>query len=309
MKNFIAICGRQLILRANSKEKFGTSEKNGEVCPKLLSITAVKDDKGSVTHYAGMHYDISDQKKAEEKIDELAYFDPLTHLPNRSFPRDRLMQATIDSNRDNIFGAMLLIDLDHFKTLNDTMGHDAGDQLLVEAAKRMVACVRATDTVARLGGDEFAVILGSVPSAQLAERVAGNMLTALSAPFHIKTENAHVSASIGITFYPDDAKDAEWLMKNADQAMYAAKAQGRDRFSWFTETMQQEAEKRIMLANDLRQALADQSLQVYYQPIIDLRTGRVVKAEALIRWTHPTLGFIPPTQFIPVAEETGQIGT
>ena len=282
--------------------------KSGEEFSVLLTVSRITDSDGDAFRYVGIFADITEWKNAQDVIVRQANFDTLTGLPNRRLFRDRLEHEMRKTDRDRGLLVLMFLDLDHFKEVNDTMGHDAGDQLLVEAAKRMLACVRATDTVSRLGGDEFALILGSVPSAQLAERVAGEVLKTLSAPFTVKGENAHVSASIGITFYPDDAKDAESLMKNADQAMYAAKAQGRDRFSWFTETMQKEAEKRLMLANDLREALAKEELQVYYQPIIDLQSWRVVKAEALIRWTHPTLGPIPPTMFVPVAEETGQIG-
>ena len=282
--------------------------KNGEEYFELLTVSLIRNADGSPMRYVGMFADITEWKNAQDVIVRQANFDTLTGLPNRRLFRDRLEHEMKKTDRDRGQLVLMFLDLDHFKEVNDTMGHDAGDQLLIEASKRMMACVRSSDTVARLGGDEFAVILGGVPSAQLAERVAGEIITALEAPFHVKSEMAHVSASIGITIYPTDAKDAESLMKSADQSMYAAKAQGRDRFSWFTESMQHEAEQRITMANDLRDALATNELKVFYQPIIDLQSGRVVKAEALIRWNHPTLGPIPPTQFIPIAEETGQIG-
>ena len=282
--------------------------KNGEEYYEWLTISVIYNEDGSPMRYVGIFADITEWKNAQDVIVRQANFDTLTGLPNRRLFRDRLEQEMKKMDRDHGQLVLMFIDLDHFKEVNDTLGHDAGDQLLIETSNRMMGCVRATDTVARLGGDEFAVILASVPNAQLAERIASAIIAALEAPFIIKTDTAHVSASIGITFFPDDAHDAESLMKNADQAMYAAKNQGRDRFSWFTQSMQKEAEERIQLANDLREALAVGALKVYYQPIIDLQSGKVVKAEALIRWHHPTLGSIPPTRFIPIAEETGQIG-
>ena len=282
--------------------------KNGEEYCQMLTICVIRDSHGQPLRYVGIFADITEWKQAQEVIVRQANFDPLTGLPNRRLFQDRLEHEMKKTDRDRGQLALMFIDLDHFKEVNDTMGHNAGDLLLIEASQRMSSCVRASDTVARLGGDEFAVILGTVPSAQLAERVATEILSALEAPFHVRGEVAHVSASLGITLYPVDAKDAQALMMNADQAMYAAKAQGRARFSWFTETMQHDAEKRILMTNDLRDALANDALQVYFQPIVDLQSGKVVKAEALIRWNHPTLGPIPPTQFVPVAEETGQIG-
>jgi len=281
--------------------------KNGQEFYEWLTISVIRGSDGNPLRYVGMFADITEWKNAQDVIVRQANFDTLTGLPNRRLFRDRLEIEMKKMDRDRGQLALMFLDLDHFKEVNDTMGHDAGDQLLVEASKRMGSCVRASDTVARLGGDEFAVILAGVPNAQLAERVASEIISTLEVPFSIKTEPAHVSASIGITFYPNDAENAESLMKNADQAMYAAKNLGRHRFSWFTDSMQKEAEERLQLANDLREALATNGLRVYYQPIVDLTTGRVVKAEALIRWNHPTLGEISPPRFIPIAEETGQI--
>jgi diguanylate cyclase (GGDEF)-like protein len=255
----------------------------------------------------GMFADITEWKKAQDVIIRQANFDTLTGLPNRRLFRDRLEYEMKRMDRDQGKMALMFVDLDHFKEVNDTLGHDAGDQLLVDAAKRMVGCVRVSDTVARLGGDEFAIILASVPNAQMSERIAESLNASIQLPFVINGENAHVSASIGVTVYPDDAIDAEALMKNADQAMYAAKNLGRARFCWFTGSMQQAADERVQLSRDLRDSMSNGTLKVYFQPIVDLKSGKIVKAEALIRWHHPTLGTIPPLRFIPIAEETGMI--
>ena len=203
--------------------------------------------------------------------------------------------------------ALLFIDLDKFKEVNDTLGHSMGDILLAEAARRIGECVRDTDTVARLGGDEFIVILAKLDDAGSAERIAGSILQKLAEPFRLGDELAHVSASIGITLYPDDATGVEDLLKNADQAMYMAKDKGRNRFSYFTQAMQQAAQNRLRLVSDLRGALEANQFRVYYQPIVDLATGSINKAEALIRWQHPERGLISPAEFIPLAEETGLI--
>ncbi len=220
---------------------------------------------------------------------------------------DRLAQEIKKAHRAGMKTALLFIDLDKFKEVNDTLGHSMGDILLKEAARRIGGCVRETDTVARLGGDEFTVILAELDDTGSIERVAENILQSLAKPFLLGNETAYVSASIGITLHPNDATEAEDLLKNADQAMYAAKHEGRNRFSYFTQSMQQTAQARLRLTNELRGALAVSQFRVYYQPIVDMATGRIDKAEALIRWQHPQLGKVNPSQFIPLAEETGLI--
>ncbi|GBG15144.1 PAS domain S-box protein [Novimethylophilus kurashikiensis] len=252
--------------------------------------------------------DITQRRESEELIWKQANFDPLTGLPNRRMFHDRLEQELKKSHRSSTRMALMFLDLDHFKEVNDTLGHAMGDVLLKESAERLVHCVRESDTVARLGGDEFTVILSELDDAEAVERVAQNMLRRLSEPYLLGDEMAYVSVSIGVTLYPEDAGDIETLLKNADQAMYAAKRLGRNRCSYFTPSMQEAAQARMRLAVDLRAALAQQQFRVLYQPIVDLATGDVHKAEALLRWEHPTLGLVSPEKFIPLAEETGMIG-
>ena len=203
--------------------------------------------------------------------------------------------------------ALMLIDLDRFKEVNDSLGHDTGDILLIEAAKRITSCVRDSDVVARLGGDEFTVILPELGDTQSIEEIAKRVIAKLAEPFKLGPDEAFISASVGITLYPGDASELDILFKNADQAMYAAKNAGRNRFSYFTRDLQVAAEKRVRLTYDLRAALLGEQFRVYYQPIVDLATGEIYKAEALIRWLHPERGMISPLEFIALAEDTGLI--
>ena len=249
---------------------------------------------------------LEEQHRANAELKQMAHFDPLTQLPNRLTFADRLDQGMKTVRRDGSQLALLLMDLDHFKEINDTLGHDYGDLLLLEAAKRLKHCVRETDTVARLGGDEFLIILTSINDLQAIERIARNILQQMAEGFSLKEHRAFVSASIGITLFPDDADSMEVLLKNADQAMYAAKQDGRNRFHYFTSEMEQNAQQRRRIFNDLREAVANHQLRLHYQPIVDLTSGDVKKAEALIRWQHPER-LIMPDEFIPVAEEAGLI--
>jgi diguanylate cyclase (GGDEF)-like protein/PAS domain S-box-containing protein len=249
-----------------------------------------------------------ERKLAEDLIWQQANFDNVTQLPNRSLFRDRLEQEMRKTYRHNLKLALLFIDLDHFKEVNDTLGHDAGDLLLVEAARRINTCVRDSDTVARIGGDEFTVILAQLDDTGRVEQVAQKIIDAVAAPFQLGDESVYISASLGITLYPDDGFEAEDLLKNADQAMYVAKSRGRNGFSYFTSQMQEQAQHRQSLIKDLREALSAKQLRVYFQPIIDLDSGEIIKAEALIRWLHPRRGLVSPAEFIPLAEETGLIG-
>jgi diguanylate cyclase (GGDEF)-like protein/PAS domain S-box-containing protein len=255
----------------------------------------------------GILRDISKQREAEETIWQQTNFDNLTGLPNRRMFRDRLEQEIKKSERTGHLLAVMFLDLDHFKEINDTLGHNQGDALLKEAALRLQASVRDIDTVARLGGDEFVILLTQMDDSTALDKVAKNILANLVKPFDLGTEPVYISASIGITLYPIDATEFEDLLKNADQAMYAAKAEGRNRYSYFTASMQTAAKARMRLANDLRHAREKGEFKLVYQPIVEIASGQIRKAEALIRWHHPQLGLINPAQFIAIAEDTGII--
>ncbi|WP_227470279.1 EAL domain-containing protein [Massilia sp. YMA4] len=271
------------------------------------SVVPVDADKPGPRLKLCMIEDVTDQKETEALIWQQANFDPLTQLPNRRMFLDRLHHDIVKSRRDGSRIAILFIDLDHFKEVNDTLGHHQGDVLLVDAARRITACVRESDTVARLGGDEFTVILPALQDAERVDAIAQNIIDSLLAPFTLGEEQAFVSASIGITLYPDDASSVEDLLKHADQAMYAAKGAGRNRFSYFTPALQVAALNRMRLTNDLRSAIKGEQLKLYFQPIVELRTGIIHKAEALLRWEHPQRGLVSPLEFIPLAESSGLI--
>lgn len=270
-------------------------------------MVAGQGPSGQPVRMLGTSTDISAQKEAQEQIWRQANFDVLTGLPNRRMLRDRLLQEVEKSVRRNQQMALLFIDLDHFKEVNDTLGHQVGDALLIEAGRRIESCVRSSDTVARQGGDEFTVVLPTHDNPARAQEVAERIILALRQPFDLGKDRAFVTASVGITVCPDDSTDADVLLANADQALYDAKDGGRNRFSYFTAGMQAAAMERLQVANDLRDALDAQQFFMVYQPIVELQTGAIHKAEALVRWQHPTRGVVGPGQFIPVAESTGLI--
>ena len=281
--------------------------KNGEEHAEWQLIHTIYDNKGNVLKRAALISDVTDQKRTEETIRRHAYYDPLTGLPNRRLFLDRLGLVIKKANRANFPIALLFIDLDHFKEVNDKLGHEAGDSLLHEAARRISACVRESDTVARLSGDEFTVILSELPDTRHTDYVAQKIVTRLAMPYHIDGGIVHVSASIGISMFPNDANEIHALMKNADLAMYDAKSKGRNRFSHFNPSRQMAEQPGFHLINDLRGAMAARQFRIYFQPIVDLSTGRINKAETLIRWQHPTHGMVSPEDFIPLAEDTGLI--
>ena len=281
--------------------------KDGELIAKWLTISTIYDEAGSVHQRVALFSDITQKKQSDEMLWRQANFDPLTQLPNRRMFREQLEQQIRKTHRSGASLALFFIDLDRFKEINDTLGHHVGDELLVEAAKRIMSCVRESDTVARLGGDEFTVILGELSDRARIDHAAQNIIARLAEPFQLGSEIAYVSASVGITLYPDDADSAHNLIKHADQAMYEAKSRGRSRFSYFTPQLQEEAMKRLKLTTDMRNALAKEQFRVHFQPIVDLATGNIHKAEALLRWEHPEQGMVSPMDFVPLAEETGMI--
>lgn len=285
--------------------------KNGQVYPKWLAISAVKGEDGAVTHYVGTHYDISERKHAEERIHALAFYDPLTGLPNRTLLLDRLKQALTASQRSGDYGALLFIDLDHFKNLNDTLGHDVGDVLLQQVGKRLSECVRAGDTVARLGGDEFVVVLADMSSLEAeaangTEAVAGKILASLNEAYNLGSATYHSTASIGATLFKGTRLPIDVLMKHADLTMYKAKAGGRNTVRFFDPAMEVAVRARAAVEADLRQAVAQRDFVLHYQPQVT-SGGHITGVEALVRWEHPVRGIVPPSDFIALAEETGLI--
>jgi diguanylate cyclase (GGDEF)-like protein/PAS domain S-box-containing protein len=289
------------------RHEFKFTRKDGRAVWTTMATNPIFDSAGTYLGALALVTEIGERKVATELIWQQANFDELTGLPNRHMFMDRLRQETRKADRGATFLALLFIDLDHFKEVNDRLGHAMGDALLVEAARRIATCVRASDTLARLGGDEFTVILAGLDHAGHVERIAQSMIAALAQPFELEGERAFISASIGIALYPPDAKDLAQLLTRADQAMYAAKNAGRSRFSYFTPDLQEAALARQGIASDLRAAIAAQQFEIVYQPIISLKTGAVHKAEALLRWRHPTRGLLGPADFIPFAESNGLI--
>ncbi len=286
--------------------------KSGEVYPQWLAITEVSCDGDAPQRYVGTMTDITDRKAREEEIALLAFYDPLTDLPNRRLMKDRLQQALVASGRSQREGALMFIDLDRFKEINDTLGHDKGDRLLQRAALRLVACVREGDTVARIGGDEFVVMLppglseSPEESAVLAEAIGDKILKSMREPYDVDGLVLHVSASIGIALFGDQPTSVEELLKRADQAMYQAKAAGRDTLRFFDAVAQDSLRARSSIEADLRVALAQGQLHMCYQPVFDA-AGKMSGAEALVRWQHPQRGLMLPDDFVGIAEGSGLI--
>ncbi|MBF0097616.1 MAG: EAL domain-containing protein [Magnetococcales bacterium] len=288
------IPGEVILIRSDDKEAT------------LETITAQVDlAEGAL--FCTVAQDISQRKQNEDRIRHQANYDNLTGLPNRMLFMDRLQREVVRATRQQHRVALMFIDLDRFKWVNDTLGHAAGDELLREVSTRLQGCLRKSDTVARMGGDEFTAILPDMARGPFAERVASEVLGQLVAPFTLCGQEVMISGSIGIAIYPDDAASMDELLRNADIAMYRAKSAGRNGYRFFTPDMHAEAQQRMELEKDLHYVLERQELVIHYQPIVDLNTRQVMGAECLLRWIHPKRGFISPALFIPMAEEIGMI--
>jgi diguanylate cyclase (GGDEF)-like protein/PAS domain S-box-containing protein len=281
--------------------------KSGEIYPEWLTISSVKDTDGAVTNYVAMFSDISERKAAQDRIEFLAFHDPLTRLPNRLLGKDRARQAIANADRSRSRVAAIFLDLDNFKLINDSLGHSVGDDLLVAVAARLQECLRETDTLCRLAGDEFLIILQNVAGNDAISSICEKVLKRLAEPFVLDARELSTSFSIGIAVYPDDGGYTEDLLKNSDTAMYRAKAAGRNTYRFFDEQMNVEATEHLHLREGLRMALDRGEFILHYQPQIDLASGRVAGVEALIRWRHPEFGLVPPGRFIPTAEDSGLI--
>ena len=283
--------------------------KSGDEFPQLLSISTVKDNEGKVTQYVSVFTDISKIKETEAELEFLAHHDPLTRLPNRRLLLSRIRHAIETVKRDGGMLALLMLDLDRFKDVNDSFGHTTGDELLQQVADRLTKRLRTVDTLTRLGGDEFTVLLQGIANREDAGRVASEIVTMLGEPWFLSNGfEVRIGSSVGITLFPDHCTTAEEMLQQADTALYQAKEEGRGRFKYFTEDLTLAARERIALEAALRRAITENELRVYYQPQIDIATGNMVGTEALLRWQHPEEGMMLPSRYIAVAEETGLIG-
>ena len=282
--------------------------KSGKTYPKYLRINAIDQaGTGQPSHYVAVFADISEQKAQQAQIEHLVNYDPLTGLPNRVALEAALAGALVRAEHQMHKLAVLFLDLDNFKTINDSLGHSVGDQLLCEVADRLRAACRESDRIARLGGDEFVIIFDAITEVDEISHLAQTILKSINQPYRIDTHELHTSPSMGISLFPDDGCDVSTMMRHADTAMYYAKSAGRNCYQYFSEPMNDAANKRLHLENELWRALAENQLTLHYQPQVDLFSGKVVGVEALIRWNHPERGMIPPVEFIPVAEECGLI--
>jgi diguanylate cyclase (GGDEF)-like protein/PAS domain S-box-containing protein len=311
--NFMDDEGRAILERNIARRQQGIAERHefkflrrdGSELWATLATNPIFDSDGAYIGALALVSDITASRQSSELMWQQANFDNLTGLPNRHMFQDRLRQEMKKASREGLFLALLFIDLDGFKQVNDTLGHEQGDVLLTEAAQRIAACVRASDTLARLGGDEFTIILSGLDHVSSIERVAQNVISSLNQPFVLGGDSAFISASVGIALYPTDAPEPELLLRHADQAMYAAKNGGRNRYSYFTPDLQLAAQARLQTTLDLRRALEAGEFELHYQPIVHLQSGRIARAEALLRWRHPLRGLLAPVDFLPFAESSG----
>ncbi|GEM_PF-1310698 len=306
-KDFYRNLWEKLLTTGSWQGEVENKHKDGAFYFEYLSINILKNTEGKIDRYIAVFSDISEAKKAQEVIERQANYDDLTQLPKRNLIKDRIEQLLLHSRRDSRQFAVMFLDLDDFKAINDSLGHNAGDELLIQVSKRIKLALREADVVGRLGGDEFVVLLNGNITADAIITVTNKILTSIHKPFEIYGHTLVTAASIGITVYPSDGDSAEVLMKNADSAMYEAKHKGRNTYCFFTQKMQDNANKRQWLITELGTAIGRQQMQVHYQPIIELASMQVVGAEALLRWNHPQKGPIVPDHFIPIAEQTGII--
>lgn len=281
--------------------------KNSMDFPSWTTVSEVKDASGEVAHYVHVFMDITHFKKAQDHLGFLAYHDPLTKLPNRLLLRDRIDHSLQNALREGSEAAVLFLDLDRFKGINDTYGHEVGDGLLKEVAKRIKNLVRKEDTVSRYAGDEFVVFMENIPDAKNPAKLAQKLIDTFNAPVYIKGYRLKISISVGISLFPQDGHDTDTLIKNADAAMYRAKKEGRNNFQYYSQELTTEAFEKMSMESALCQSIERHELILYYQPQVCLKTGKLVGVESLVRWMHPVLGLVSPTLFIPIAEESGFI--
>ncbi|WP_455921726.1 phosphodiesterase DibA [Pseudomonas putida] len=281
--------------------------KSGEIYPQWQTIRAVANDAGHTSHYVAVFSDISASKRSEREHAHLLQHDPLTDLPNRLLFHDRAEQALAAAQANKRGCALLLLDLDHFQSINDSLGHAIGDQLIKAVVQRLQGLLEPGVTLARMGGDEFAVLLEDSVQAAHAATVAQAIIDGLKDPFLLEGHTLFISASVGISLFPSDAPGAEQLLRNADSALFKAKGNGRGGYALYTEELTAHAQQRVEMTAELQRALAQEELRVYYQPVHDLASGQLVGVEALVRWLHPERGLVPPGEFIPIAERTGLI--
>ena len=306
-KSFYRQLWRELLHTGRWSGEVWNKRKSGEVYPQILSISAIRDQDNVVTHYVALFHDITELKRKEEHIVHQAYHDNLTGLPNRRLAKDRIEVSIAHVRRGGTKLAVLILDLDNFKNINDSLGHASGDTLLLQVTNRLVSQVREEDTVARLGGDEFLLLVAAITSEEVVLSLINRLLKGLEAPFRVDGQELFVSASVGVAFYPSDGTNAETLIKHADIAMYQAKSQGKNSYCLFTSDLSERISYLRQMENNLRQAVANREFTVYFQPKIDPFANRVVGAEALVRWQREDGTMMNPGDFIPLAEETGMI--